>query len=161
MSEESKLTNNTQNESLNQLADKSDNTSALIVTEAEPSTSDRIRSKLSQTRQSFSNFFSKINKKYTPMIKEATLESFIINIPYTLVQQSNNKNLVILKFRNKELPLSYNKRKIGVYSFTVASAIAYHFSKSHNTRFKFRWFIPFYVFYSLLICRENLDPFLI
>jgi hypothetical protein len=81
-----------------------------------------------------------------------------VNTPLTIIKQSNNKNLILVKFPNdKNYTITYLDRKITVLSLTTISVFARYF---RSGRFKFRWFIPYYAFYSLFICRENLDPYL-
>lgn len=97
------------------------------------------------------------NTKF-PEIRDAVFNHQIVNIPLTLIENSNYKNMIQLKFNNRSYKITHTDRKMTVLVLTVTGAIV-HYLRSRRDKFKFKWLIPYYVFFSLILCRENLDPY--
>jgi hypothetical protein len=97
---------------------------------------------------------TKLGSIYFEFIKNNKYSNTINNF----IENSCERKLIIVKFENKELKIAYADRKIAVLVLTFSSMIAY-FIKNRTSRIKFRLFFPYYLFYSLLLCRENLIPY--
>ncbi len=80
--------------------------------------------------------------------------NYYLNYPFKIVQKCNNKNTIAIGDRK----IKYSDRKMAVIGLSLGSALI-QFVKL-NSSFKVRWLIPYYLFFSLLFCRENLNPFL-
>ncbi len=87
-------------------------------------------------------------------IKSSVINNYYLNLPFKIVRQCNCKNTITIG--NKTF--KYTDRKIIVIGLSLGTAI-FNCMRS-NSSFKFRWLIPYYVFFSILFCRENLNPFL-
>jgi hypothetical protein len=73
-----------------------------------------------------------------------------------IVNRSEDKNTLNLSLFGKNFELSYHDRKNMVYGLTVFS-MALH---SMRNKLRFRTLVPYYVFWSSLMCRENLNPYI-
>ncbi len=71
-----------------------------------------------------------------------------------LIENAENKNTLKMYLFGQNFEMTYTDRKYVVYGLTLLSLF------KRNFRPVIRRAIPFYVFYSLLICRENLNPYL-
>lgn len=90
---------------------------------------------------------------------ENVLKNYYFNLPNSIVKQCNYKNTIDFHLNNEKYTIEYKQRKIAVILLSTTSVLA-HFIRSRSKALKLRWFIPYYVFYSILFCRENLDPIL-
>jgi hypothetical protein len=94
-----------------------------------------------------------------PDIRNAIFNNKFVNIPMIIIEKSNYKNLIQLKLNDDRVfNITHTDRKLAVVVLTVSGTVL-HFLKGKKDRFKFKWLIPYYVFFSLLLCRENLDPY--
>jgi hypothetical protein len=110
-------------------------------------------------KNQLNHYSSIVAHKSSQLADDLIFRNYYLNLPYYIVEQSNNKNTIPIEFsKDKRCSLSYRDRKLAVFGLTFSSVV-YHFMRA-NSNFKLRWTIPYYVFYSLLLCRENLDPFL-
>ncbi len=71
-----------------------------------------------------------------------------------LIENAENRNTLKMYLFGQNFDMTYSDRKYIVYGLTLVSIF------KRNFRPVLRRAIPFYVFYSLLICRENLNPYL-
>jgi len=107
----------------------------------------------------FNNYYSIVSQKSSQLADDLILKNYYLNLPFYIVEQSNIKNTIPIELsKNNRYSLSYRDRKLTVFGLTFSSVV-FHFMRA-NSNFKLRWTIPYYIFYSLLLCRENLDPFL-
>ena len=93
-----------------------------------------------------------------PEIKNIILNNQIVKIPLTIIENSNYKNLIEVKLFDTNYQITYTDRKVSVIALTFTGVIA-HYLRSNMSKFRLRWLIPYYVFFSLILCRENLDPY--
>jgi len=100
------------------------------------------------------NFTNKVEKT-----KNLLVNNFFLGLPMSFISQSNNKNTISINLTRREYLIKYTDRKVMAFSLSIFSALIHYLRSKDFTRFKVRWIIPYYIFYSLLICRENLDPF--
>jgi hypothetical protein len=107
-------------------------------------------------------FFNPITNVYNtkvPELRNAVFNNKFVNIPMNIIERSNYKNLIQLKLNNNRVyNITHTDRKLSVVVLTVTGTILHYLTSKKNS-FKFKWLIPYYVFFSLLLCRENLDPY--
>jgi hypothetical protein len=107
----------------------------------------------------FNQYSTLVAEKGSQLADDLIFKNYYLNLPFSIVEQSNNKNTISVDLnKNNNLSISYRDRKMAVFGLTFSS-VFFHFLRA-NSNFKIRWAIPYYVFYSVLLCRENLDPFL-
>ena len=107
----------------------------------------------------FNNYYSIVSQKSSQLADDLILKNYYLNLPFYIVEQSNIKNTIPIELsKNNRYSLSHRDRKLAVLGLTFSSVV-FHFIRA-NSNFKLRWTLPYYVFYYLLLCRENLDPFL-
>ncbi len=106
-------------------------------------------------------FFLPISKVFDtkfPEIRNVLFNNKIVNIPMNVIENSNYKNMIEIKFNKRTFKITHTDRKISVFVLTITGGIV-HYLRSTKDKFKFKWLIPYYVFFSLILCRENLDPY--
>lgn len=83
-----------------------------------------------------------------------------MNIIKSIISNSNDKNLIILRLDNKTSPytITYIDRKLFVFGLTFVSVFLHYF-RAFNKGFRYRLFIPYFTIYSLLFYREVLNPY--
>ena len=107
----------------------------------------------------FNQYSTVVAEKGSQLADNLIFKNYYLNLPFSIVEQSNSKNTISVDLtKNNHLAISYRDRKMAVFGLTFSSVV-FHFLMA-NSKFKIRWAIPYYVFYSVLLCRENLDPFL-
>src|SRR5690242_19085531 len=84
-------------------------------------------------------------------IKEKIKNTEISENIKQVVNNSEQKNTLKLTFNGNIYDLTYNDRKYTVYALSLASMLFHSFK--HKLRL--RVFIPYYIFYSMLLCHEN------
>jgi len=106
--------------------------------------------------------FNPIMNVYTtkiPEIRNGMFNNKFVNIPMIIIEKSNYKNLIQVKLNEDRVyNITHTDRKLTVAVLTVSGTVLHYLTNKKN-RFKFKWLIPYYVFFSLLLCRENLDPY--
>ena len=108
----------------------------------------------------FKHSCSELISKGVKAADHLILKNYYLNLPLSIIKQSNNKNTIEIELSsNNNFKITYKQRKLAVFGLTLSSTMIYYL-RSNNSRFKIRWLFPYYVFYSVLLCRENLDPFL-
>jgi hypothetical protein len=105
------------------------------------------------------NIGKSIYCKGVNLFEEKVLNNYYFNLPNSIVKQCNNKNRIEFHLKQENYTIEYKQRKIAVILLSSSSMLT-HFVRSRSKALKIRWFIPYYIFYSLLFCRENLDPIL-
>lgn len=79
--------------------------------------------------------------------------NYLLNSPFIIVQKCNNKNSIKLD----TLEVNHTERKALVIFLSISSLIITLYKSRSFIRFM--RFIPYYLFFSLLFCRENLNPY--
>jgi hypothetical protein len=82
------------------------------------------------------------------------LNNYYLNFPFHMIKQCNCKNTIPIGHKS----IKYSDRKIFVITLTLITAL-FNCSRFRSS-FKFRWLIAYYACFSILFCRENLNPFL-
>jgi hypothetical protein len=141
MSEENNNTSTTMNNTITELKDNIQQNDSYI-----------------NINSSVKNYFHYFNSKFSNYMN---FISYNINftIPYTVVKYSNNKNLITLHFDERKYDITYTDRRLSVLLLTLSSVILHYITHRKKSHLKIRWFIPYYAFFSLFLCRENLNPY--
>ena len=111
---------------------------------------EKIENKLSYISDKYNQCYLKIVSSTRTFFST----NYYLNYPFVFVNNCKNKNTIQLGTLN----ITYINRKTFVFLLSITSLI--FASYKLNTSIKLRWFIPYYLFYSLLLCRENLNPYL-
>jgi hypothetical protein len=96
--------------------------------------------------------FNAFHNFYRNYIKETIRQA--CKLQKNFILSTNNKNS--LQISSLSLPFEY--RKYLVSGLTI-SAFLFHYVRNSNQGLKFRWLIPYYFLFSVIFCRENLDPY--
>ena len=99
------------------------------------------------------NYSEEVCKYYDQALTYVKNSSPYIAI-LNIIENAENRKTLKLNLFNQNFEMTYNDRKYIVYGLTLASLF------TRNFKPVVRRAIPYYVLYSLLICRENLNPYL-
>lgn len=115
-----------------------------------------ISSTISNSPITIGSYGNKINDHMQEFFKKVNVFSTIDDV----VSKANYKNEVSFSIANNQYNLTYKDRKITVLGLTAATWLVYSMRTMKIRPHLLRIVLPYYCLYSLLICRENLDPFL-
>jgi hypothetical protein len=94
--------------------------------------------------------------QYLKKLKMSIRDSELFQNVEEIINRSQDKNLLQLSLFGKSFDVSYTNRKYIVYGLSLFST-ALH---SMNNKYRLRTILPYYVFWSSLLCHENLNPYI-
>jgi len=104
------------------------------------------------------NEFSEEISNLKKFVRNNILGNEFLTVIYDFVEKSNNKNDVKINISGKSLELSYKDRKQIVLGVTLFSLVSLMLVR-RRLRLYVRNGLFVYLFSSLFLCRENLNPF--
>jgi hypothetical protein len=106
------------------------------------------------------NHLSDITKQYTKKAADRLNNLLIKNkldlLVSNFIKQTSNKKDLNIKIKDETLTFNYKNRRLLVISFTLGSLI---FHSIRHKQLYLKVVIPYFMLYSLLFARENLNPY--
>ena len=112
-----------------------------------------IKSNVNHLSDISKTYTNKAAKKLNTLLFENKLDYLVLDF----IKQTSNKRTLKLKLNEKEdISFNYRNRRLLVISFTFGSLI---FHSIKNKALYSRVIVPYFIFYSLIFARENLNPY--